>query len=519
MPKLRMQSRRFSIRVRLTLALGVILLVGLITSDVATYKLVSNFLSQRLDSQLAQARLPIERYLEQLKSGQCASISALEDLADPNTYILTFNLKAFAPVDNIRSHSCSQHTSIINNPEFPSGYQLHTDPVPKLPAVIHFSHPISGRVYDPRLSNQNLSSFQVGAVSDKNFQYRVQAVPLPRGAELIVAAPLQPLNSTLENLIDIEAVVSSGALVLMILFAIIGVRRGLSPLVGMAAKADSIAAGDFSQRVNPADSLDETGRLGLALNEMLSQIESAFNAKEMSELRLRRFLADISHELRTPLTSIRGYAELFFRGAKNRPDDLERVMERIHQEAERMNVLVDDLLLLVRLDQGRELNLGQVEVRKLLQQVVNDLSVIHDTSSVILFGGVDVELTGDKDRLYQLFSNLIANALVHNPPQTIISVKVMKLDNHIQFDIADNGQGIVPEALEYVFDRFVTGKSYESNSNAELNASPIDKNKSGSGLGLAIARAITHGHLGTITVKSIPGIGTTFTVILPVSKG
>src|SRR6185312_15105005 len=184
--------------------------------------------------------------------------------------------------------------------------------------------------------------------------FRVQAfAPQPGLGTLVVAVPLTEMRATLGRLMAIEALVTIGVALLAGALAMWLVRIGLRPLETMGETAGAIAAGDLSRRVEPSDDRTEIGQLGASLNAMLAQIEAAFDERRASEARLRRFVADASHELRTPLTSIRGYAELFRRGADARPEDLATSMARIEAEAERMGVLVDDLLLLARLDQGR----------------------------------------------------------------------------------------------------------------------------------------------------------------------
>ncbi len=532
---------RISIRVRVTLALAVVLILGFATTDIVTFVSVRSFLSQRIDAQLASARLPIERYLDRLTYYECPSLTALEDIADPNTYILTFNLKASTSSGLNRFRGCSSNKdNIVDNPRFPSGSDINPDPAPKLPSTIHFSMPTKGRVYDPRIANENLSSFQVAARGDSHFLYRVQAVPLPRGAVLVVAAPLEPMNNTLANLIDVEVVVSIIAFMVMVGLSILIVRRGLYPLVGMARQAESIAGGDYSQRVEPANPMDEAGRLGLALNEMLSQIEIAFAQKEESEARLRRFLADISHELRTPLTSIRGYAELFFRGAKNNPEDLDRALSRIQSEAERMNKLVNDLLLLARLDQGRELEFTSINICDIVREAVADALLSNTDREIALNCSDEVLFDGDQDRIRQLVSNLLNNAFDHTPEGTSVEISLYQSEESVILEVSDQGSGVEPELQEKIFDRFVStknlradelsksissgavigdGENTESTSNDETRTQSTghDAFLGGTGLGLSIARAIARGHGGDIELVANGEKGAKFKVTLPKS--
>ena len=194
------------------------------------------------------------------------------------------------------------------------------------------------------------------------------------------------------------------------------VHLGLRPLEQMGETAGAIAAGDLSRRVETADERTEVGRLGLALNSMLGQIEGAFAERTASEARLRRFVADAAHELRTPLTSIRGYAELFRRGASTRPDDLAKTMRRIEEGAARMGVLVEDLLLLARLDQGRPLDREPVDLTRLTAAAVDDLRVVSPDRPVVYESNGAVVVNGDEHRLRQVLANLLENARTHTPP-------------------------------------------------------------------------------------------------------
>ena len=199
-----------------------------------------------------------------------------------------------------------------------------------------------------------------------------------------MAVPLTETTKTLHNLLAVEGLVGLAVLLALAGLAWWLVRVGLRPLEGIGETAGAIAAGDLTRRVEPADERTEIGRLGLALNAMLAQIEAAFEERRASESRLRRFVGDASHELRTPLTSIRGYAELFRRGADSRPQDLAKTMKAIEAEASRMGVLVDDLLLLARLDQGRPLEREPVNVGRIASEAVESARAIEPDRPVSL---------------------------------------------------------------------------------------------------------------------------------------
>ena len=207
---------------------------------------------------------------------------------------------------------------------------------------------------------------------DGKSRYRVRASVEPRSRRpLIVAASLEDVDATLRRLLLIEVLVTGAVLAALAALGLWVVRIGLRPLAAIGSTAEAIAAGDLTQRVERAEDRTEVGRLGLALNAMLGQIESGFKAKEASEQKLRRFVADASHELRTPLAAVRAYAELFSRGAAENPDDLERSMTGIRRESERMSLLVEDLLLLARLDEGRPLERTPTSLDEIVTEAVD----------------------------------------------------------------------------------------------------------------------------------------------------
>ncbi|MBV8162345.1 MAG: HAMP domain-containing histidine kinase, partial [Acidimicrobiia bacterium] len=267
--------------------------------------------------------------------------------------------------------------------------------------------------------------FTVGSSEPGGPEFRVRAsVIAGTGQTLIVALPLRDLQATLTHFRNIELLVTAGVALAVALIGLWLVRVAMRPLTGMATTADHIAGGDLSRRVSPADERSEIGRLGLALNTMLTRIESAFAQRQQSEDRLRRFVADASHELRTPLTSIRGYAELFRRGAATRPDDLAKAMSRIEEEAARMGILVEEMLLLARLDQGRPLERKPVDLSAMAAQAVGDARVVEPTRPVDLDVDGPVQVIGDALRLRQVLDNLLANIRTHTPPATPATVRV-----------------------------------------------------------------------------------------------
>jgi two-component system OmpR family sensor kinase len=236
---------------------------------------------------------------------------------------------------------------------------------------------------------------------------------------------------------------------------------------------------------------------------MLAQIEAAFEERRASESRLRRFVADASHELRTPLTSIRGYAELFRRGADSRPEDLAKSMQRIEVEAARMGVLVDDLLLLARLDQGRPLEREPLDLRRIVEEAVDSARAVEPDRPFDLEVRGPVSVLGDEGRLRQAVDNLLDNVRVHTSARSPVRVTVRPDDDAVVLTVADQGPGLQSEVATRVFERFYRGDTSRSRS------------MGGAGLGLSIAAAIVEAHGGTVTVRSEEGAGATFEVRLP----
>ena len=358
-------------------------------------------------------------------------------------------------------------------------------------------------------------AFTVTSVSGSR-KWRVLILQTSDGsANVTVALGLDDVNSTVNRLIVIDAVIS---LIVLALLAGIGyfvVRGSLRRLVEVERTAEAIATGDLTQRVAVADNHTEVGRLGTSLNTMLGQIEGAFRAQErseqnarISEERMRRFVADAGHELRTPLTSVRGFAELYRLGAVSGEADLSRVMKRIEDEASRMGMLVEELLLLARLDQQRPLEQKPVELLAIATDAVTDLHSLHPQRPVRLLTdpvGEPPVIIGDEGRLRQVLGNLLGNATTHTPEKTPVRVRVASEGPFAILEISDDGPGMSPEDIARVFERF-------------FRADPSRvRSSGGSGLGLSIVAALVAAHGGTVDVRSALGIGTTFTVRIPLA--
>jgi two-component system, OmpR family, sensor kinase len=452
------------LRVRLVLLTVVLGATGLVVAGVATRVALERFLVQRVDQQFAPAHGPLLFYLARCDSDPGAQ-RQIEGVLPPRGYA--------ALVSEDGRMLCSVY------------FSRHSAP-----------HELRELALDASLGTTSREGYRVQGQTTEE---------LSGGANvrLVIEIPLSDVRSTLTRLTALELLVGAAVLAAVAGAAYLLVRRELRPLLRIEDTAAAIAAGDLSRRVEDADPGTEIGSLGRSLNAMLAQIERAFEERRRSEERLRRVVADASHELRTPLTSVRGFAELFRRGAAERPDDLAVSMRRIEEEAQRMGVLVDDLLQLAQLDQGRPLDVGAVDLAELLGALVADHRMLHPEWPIEL----DVEplgaVPGDELRLRQAFGNLLANARSHTPTGTHVHVAVRRNGGSVAIEAADDGPGIAPEHLEKVFEPF-------------FRADPSRARTSGgAGLGLAIAASIVHAHGGRIEAENRDGGGALVRIVLP----
>jgi two-component system OmpR family sensor kinase len=341
-----------------------------------------------------------------------------------------------------------------------------------------------------------------GRAGDEN-SYRVVATRDRDGEIAVVAVPLRDVDEILDRLLVIEGFVIAGVLLLLAAVAWVLVRVGLLPLDRIGHTASRIAGGDLSHRVAGADSRTEVGRVGLALNAMLDRLEGAFAERQASEDRLRQFIADASHELRTPLASIRGYAELFRMGAAREPDEVERSMRRIEDEAARMGVLVEDLLTLARLDEVVDAPHGEVDLAKLADDAAGDARATAPDRAIEVTGDSAAVVLGDAHQLRQVLGNLLRNALVHTPAGSPIEVGVSAADQEVRLEVRDHGPGLPTDDPETLFERFWRAEGGR------------ERGKSGAGLGLAIVAGIVNAHDGRVTAANADGGGAAFVVTLP----
>jgi two-component system OmpR family sensor kinase len=342
--------------------------------------------------------------------------------------------------------------------------------------------------------------------------YLVQYETNRDGEAFYVGLPTESVTNTLNTLIAVELSVTGAGLVAAGIAGSVLVGVALRPLRKVAATATRVSelplhTGEvtLNERV-PASETDphtEVGQVGAALNRMLDHIHGALHSRQESETRVRQFVADASHELRTPLASIRGYAELTRRGREEIGPDTRHALGRIESESGRMTMLVEDLLLLARLDAGRPLQFEQTDLIPLVVDTVSDARVAGRSHSWRLdLPDVPALVSADAARLQQVLVNLLANARTHTPPGTTVTARVQRRGPWMCVDVEDDGQGIPEELLPHVFERFARGDSSRSRASGST------------GLGLAIVQAVADAHGGAVTVDSVPG-RTVFTVHLP----
>ncbi|GII65206.1 two-component sensor histidine kinase [Sphaerisporangium krabiense] len=383
------------------------------------------------------------------------------------------------------------------------GLEAESQPGPALPATI--------------------SSFEPETVpaATGGGDWRVRVVPVAGVGSVVIAIDLTSVDQITSRLMMSELLGGGIVMVVLAVLGVVIVRRSLRPLVEMEHTAAAIAGGQLGRRVPDADPRTEVGSLAASLNGMLAQIEAALHAREVSEAaargseeRMRRFIADASHELRTPLTSIRGYAE-FYR--QNPSGDPAKLMRHVEDAAARMGLLVEDLLLLARLDQQRPLTMGPVDLLALAAEAVQDARILAADREVGLEVSGDTApiVSGDEARLRQVLGNLMTNALTHTPAGTPIRVRAGTTGPTAFVEVIDKGPGLTRDQAERVFERFYRADPSRARTTDDKNHT--DPSTRGTGLGLAIVAGLVAAHSGTVTIETAVGTGSTFRVTLPLA--
>ena len=464
-----------SLRGRLLIGVISLVVVGLLILDAAIYASLQGFLTNRVD--------------DQLHGAHNTAISALGGPSEGPGPQSSGGLPENTVVEIVTPTGTVVVAEVLRFPGSTPSTDLPVLPKP-LPNAAETSPAIT-----------TLAGTQAGT------QYRaaIWHEDLFQGNDVVLAVPMGDVQSTLSQLLQLELLISLGVVAAMAILAFLIIRVSLRPLEKMGAVAKEIAAGDLSRRVEPATPKTEIGRLGLALNGMLSQIESAFAERTASNRRLRRFVADASHELRTPLTSIRGYSEMLRRGAAESPSDAELARRRIEEESIRMTGLVDDMLVLARLDQGRPLEQEPIDLEAIATDAVADARAVAPQRDIRLISPGRVIVIGDDTRLRQVVGNLVRNAIVHTPPQTPIDVTLAMEDSLARLSVADHGPGLPAEDVDRIFEPFYRADPSRS------------RDSGGAGLGLSIVSAVVTAHGGHVIVRETDGGGATFEVELPLA--
>ncbi|MFG1813746.1 sensor histidine kinase [Kribbella sp. NPDC049174] len=480
---------RYPLRVTIVVVLLTLVALALLASGVLATTIMRGYLVDRVDTQLTKTAAAFQQ--DDGQSNRPPRPGPGRNRPLPSLIVIQFNDSEGTPDESPFRAPLAE-----------------TEPLPDLPKLnLNQVRALEGK------------PFNTDAVSG-SATWRVVALPLDNGnGSVTVAQSLGDMDRTIQRLIGVQA---AAAVILLVLLAGVGtyvVRRSLRGLEDVEHTAVAIAGGDLSQRVPQRDPRTEVGRLSLALNQMLGQIENAFaqrtasefaarrseDAARQSEDRMRRFVADASHELRTPLTSIRGFAEL----SRQRGDTTESdTMRRIEDEAKRMGLLVDDLLLLARLDQQRPLKMEPVDLLPVAADALHNAQAMQpnrDISLKILPDSEAPVVEGDEARLRQVLGNLVSNALHHTPADAPITVSVGTRDGAAILEVSDTGPGLTDEQKARVFERFYRADSARA------------RTTGGSGLGLSIVAALVAAHRGRVVVTDTVPHGATFTVHLPLS--
>ncbi|WP_282202039.1 sensor histidine kinase [Kitasatospora fiedleri] len=485
---------RFSLRVRLLVLALLLVTTGLVVSDTLVLGTVRGQLVDRADEQLDRFAEPLSRRppsrqttASVFSSTQTAGRRSGQSL--PSEYVVRYLAEDGSVL------------SVIRQPLSDS------DPAPQLPALDRTG--LTDRLDEP-----------FTASGPKAGEWRSMVLPLQRasGTDLAapkyvqVAVPLADVQSTISHLRTTFLTIGAAVLAGLAGLGALAVRAGLRPLRQLEAGAQRIADGDLSYRMPDLPVRTEAGRLSAALNGMLTHIETAFAARAASEQRMRRFVADASHELRTPLAGIRGFAELHRMGALQ---DVDRAMDRIESEAVRLGALVEDLLMLARLDEERPLNLAPMDLRTLAADALHDLTALDPGRPVALTGPngqgapQPAPVLGDEARLRQVVTNLVGNAAKHTPSGTAVRIGVGRAEGACLLEVADRGPGLTEEQAALVFERFYRADAARTRRAGEAG---------GSGLGLAIASALVSAHGGELTLRTAPGEGAVFRLSLPLQR-
>ncbi|GAB2978050.1 HAMP domain-containing sensor histidine kinase [Streptomyces pseudoechinosporeus] len=475
--RLRRTYRRMRLGTRLALGMGVLSLMVFAVVGTALTTYMRDYLSEQLDTQLAQGQI-----------AQSKSIEEYGTLSGKKYYSWFYAV-----------YDVSDGKPVLRKPEDPGDLPKDVD---------EFATVARAQM------SADTEVLRTGYLKDKG-SYRLRACEVEPGLILVSAAPMDGIDNTVGRLIAIQAVAFGVALLALVVFGRGMLRRGLKPLSDMAHTARGITSHDLTDSARLSVRHDgrsggpEVEELRTAFNTMLEHIDDSLAVRTQAEQRLRRFVADASHELRTPLMSVRGYADLFQYAAANTPEERDKHLARLRAEAARMGILLDDLLLLARLDAAdveAPLRLEEMDLVELVHQAADAFRAGRsDHPLTVTASPGPVRLRLDPLRLRQVLDNLLSNAAVHTPAGTKVSVEVCVESGMALVQVTDTGPGIPAADQHRVFDRFYRVDKARS------------RDRGGSGLGLAVAHSLARAHGGTLELTSCPG-STTFTIRLPLGR-
>lgn len=485
----------WSLRNRLIVGVVVLSALGFIASDFVARNSLHSFMMAQVDTQLKSVAGGSVLRLD--RAGIAPDDEAvLPSGDDDSAAALSSKSKAKATLSPLRQVPTTMSVTLL-------------DPAGKVLGVIGGD-----------LNTQAISNFVAGftpamVISHKNqpftieapgSEFRVLARILPSSlGSVVVAQSLDNIDQTVHRLQILFIIIGIIALLLIALASRKVIDIGLRPLEAVEVTAESIAGGNLSARLPTAKPDTEVGRLVGSLNKMLARIEESFAARTASENRLRRFVADASHELRTPLTAIRGFAELHRQGAVKGEEETKELIGRIEKESLRMGSLVEDLLLLARLDQAREMSTDPVNISSAVNEAVESARAAGPRHPITVTAPEeDIYVLGDAYRIHQVIANLLANARTHTPEGTPITVTLSHAEDGTTVSVSDKGPGLSEADQERIFERFY-----------RADPSRVRTNGDGSGLGLSIVDAVMRAHGGRVSVTSTPGDGATFTLFFP----
>ena len=470
------------------LTLGVVLLstLGVVASDIAAQTLLRTYLTQEVDNELLSVAGGSIPRLE-----RAGIESDDDDFSD--------NEARTMQVRPLRSIPTATSVTLIG----PAGIVLG-----QIGGDLNATEITS---YLSAISPEKIAKFgnRPFTIETDEHDFRVLSQTLPSGfGRVVVAHSFEDIDRILARLQGLFILIG----LVMIFFIALASRKvitvGLRPLANVEATAERIAEGDLTARLPDVKPNTEVGRLVSTLNTMLGRIEESFAVRLESERKLRRFVADASHELRTPITAIRGFAELHRQGAVTGEEKTKELIGRIENESKRMGSLVEDLLLLARLDQSREMKSEPVNLTKIVSDAVASARAAGPNHTVNFVGqGEEIYALGDNDRIHQVVANLLANARTHTPAGTVIDVSVKQDTDGVRIRIADNGPGLSKSDQERIFERFY-----------RADASRVRTDGEGTGLGLSIVDAVMRAHAGQVSVESEEGKGAVFTLFFPLGS-